>query len=183
MSPAADPDQARFEELYSATRVDLLAYLARRCASAEDAADLLAETYLIAWRKLDQLPNGAEARLWLFGVARRLLLKQARRRRVAVALTERLAGEIRAAHSTSPIDESQHAALRAALAQLAPLDREILTLTAWEGLAPREISAVMHMFTNAIRIRLHRCRTRLIPALTPPQPPPRNATLAAASDR
>jgi RNA polymerase sigma factor (sigma-70 family) len=184
VSPAADRDHTRFQELYRATRTDLLAYLARRCASPEDAADLLAETYLIAWRKLDQLPNDQGARLWLFGVSRRLLLKHARRRHVAAELTERLAIEIRAARSTWPIDETEHAALNSALAQLAPLDREILTLNAWEGLTPREISEVIHMPANAVRIRLHRSRTRLIPTLTPPpSTQPRDAPVAANADR
>jgi DNA-directed RNA polymerase specialized sigma24 family protein len=65
----------RFEELYRTTRQDILAYLTRRAGDREQAADLLSETYLIAWRKLPQVPVGHEGRLWLFGVARNLLFK------------------------------------------------------------------------------------------------------------
>ncbi len=59
-----------FSELYRRTHVDVLAFLLRRCSSAEDAADCLAETYLVAWQKRDQMPIGAETRPWPFGVAR-----------------------------------------------------------------------------------------------------------------
>jgi RNA polymerase sigma-70 factor, ECF subfamily len=91
------PDvRAGFEQLFRDTRTDLLAYIMRRSQSAEDAADVLAETYLIAWQKLDGIPTGERARLWLFGVARNLLLKGATRRRSRDALVERLAGEGRA---------------------------------------------------------------------------------------
>jgi hypothetical protein len=77
------------------------------------------------------------ARLWLFGVARNLLLRSARRLRVADALVERLAGELRAAQPPAPTDDRAER-LRSALADLSERDREIVTLTAWEGLAPRE---------------------------------------------
>ena len=70
-----------FEVLYRSTCDDLLRYLVRRCRDAEEAADLLAETYLTAWGKLNAVPDGEAARLWLFGVARNLLLRSARRRR------------------------------------------------------------------------------------------------------
>jgi RNA polymerase sigma-70 factor, ECF subfamily len=181
---STDDDQVRFQELYRMTRVDLLAYLVRRARSPEDAADMLAETYLIAWRKFDQLPHDEGARLWLFGVARRLLLEHARRRRVTAALNERLANEIRAARPRSPIDVTEHATLAAALAQLTPRDREVLTLTAWEGLTPREISKVLGISANAVRIRLHRCRTRLLPSLASARPPqPRSTPATANADR
>jgi RNA polymerase sigma-70 factor (ECF subfamily) len=70
MSPSRQTaDRLLFEELVHETRDDLLAYAMRRAASPEDAADVLSETYLIAWRKLEQVPPGDSARLWLFGVA------------------------------------------------------------------------------------------------------------------
>jgi RNA polymerase sigma-70 factor, ECF subfamily len=150
-----------FEDLYRATRTDLLRYLIRRCPDTEDAADLLAETYLTAWRKLDAIPAGEAAQLWLYGVARNLLLRSARRRRVASALIGRLADEFQAAQSTPTADQPQHQALRLAFAELSEQDREILTLTAWERLAPREIAQVTGLNANIVRIRLHRARSRL----------------------
>ncbi len=158
---ATDPDpRDAFAELFRSTRSDLLRYLLRRTTDAEEAADLLAETYATAWRKLEAIPAGDQARLWLFGVARNLLLRSARRQRVADALVDRLAGELRAAWPPAPSDD-RALRLRTALAELTERDREILTLSAWEGLAPREIAKVMRTSPNAVRIRLHRARKQL----------------------
>jgi DNA-directed RNA polymerase specialized sigma24 family protein len=74
------PDQ-RFTRLYQETRGDVLAYLVRRSRTVEDATDALAETYAAAWRKLDKLPEGNAARLWLFGAARNELRMALTKRR------------------------------------------------------------------------------------------------------
>jgi RNA polymerase sigma factor (sigma-70 family) len=161
-----------FEQLFRDTRTDLLAYIMRRSQSAADGADVLAETYLIAWQKLDAIPTGERARLWLFGVARNLLLKGASRRRSHHALVERLAGELRSAHPPhAPVEDERSSALRAALAALPERDREILMLTAWEGLTPKQIAAVVGTPVNIVRVRLHRARTRLTRDLTTPRRP------------
>jgi RNA polymerase sigma factor (sigma-70 family) len=180
------PDaRAGFEQLFRETRTDLLAYVMRRSQNAEDAADVLAETYLIAWQKLDSIPAGERARLWLFGVARNLLLKGASRHRSRHALVERLAAELCNAHPPSvPVEDERSSALRAALAALPERDREILMLTAWEGLTPKQIATVVRTPVNIIRVRLHRARTRLKRDLTPPRPPmPRAGYAAAKRDR
>jgi RNA polymerase sigma-70 factor, ECF subfamily len=161
MSKPAQTDEQRFRDLYQGTRRDLLAYLVRRAGSAEDAAEALSETYLIAWQKLDTIPPGDQARLWLFGVARNLLMKGATRRRTHDALVERLANELRAAQPALAGDDEARRTLKRALATLQERDREILTLTAWDGLTPREIAAVMNTSANVIRIRLHRSRAHL----------------------
>jgi RNA polymerase sigma factor (sigma-70 family) len=154
--------RSAFEELYRCTRTDLLAYIMRRAQSAEDAADVLAETYLVAWQKLDAIPAGERARLWLFGVARNLLLKSARRHRSRHALVERLAGELRSAYpSPAPAEDERSAALYAALAALPECQREIVMLTAWEALTPKQIAAVTGTPVNIVRVRLHRARRRL----------------------
>ena len=56
----------------------MLAYVLRRVERAEDAGDVVAETFLVAWRRMDKVPAGDEARLWLYGVARRQLANQRR---------------------------------------------------------------------------------------------------------
>lgn len=162
-----DP-RAAFEQLFRETRIDLLAYILRRSRSVEDAADVLAETYLIAWQKLDVIPTGDRTRPWLFGVARNLLLKGATRRRSHDALVDRLASEIRAARSVhGPDADTRNEALRAALGTLSETDQEILTLAAWEGLTPKQIARVMNVSANVARVRLHRARRRLRRRLTP----------------
>jgi len=159
---AHEHSQTTFEQLFRDTRTDLLAYILRRSRNAEDAADVLAETYLIAWQKLDRAPKGDRARLWLFGVARNLLMKGASRRHSANALAERLANELRSADPVHlPVDEERREALRAVLAALPVRDREILTMTAWEGLTPKQIAKVMGTSANVVRVRLHRARARL----------------------
>jgi RNA polymerase sigma factor (sigma-70 family) len=181
------PDaRASFEQLFRDTRTNLLAYIMRRSQNAEDAADVLAETYLIAWQKLDAIPTGELARLWLFGVARNLLLKGASRHRSRHALIERLAGELRSVQpSHAPVEDVRSAALRAALAGLQERDREILMLTAWEGLTPKEIAVVLGTPVNIVRVRLHRARARLKRDLPTPRRPiaPRAGYAGAKRDR
>jgi RNA polymerase sigma-70 factor (ECF subfamily) len=157
--PSEDP-RVTFEELFRDTRTDLLAYIARRSKTPEDAADVLAEAYLITWQKLERVPKDDRARLWLFGVARNLLMKGASRQRSGNALVERLANEL---HSTapSPAEDERRDALRTVLAALPVRDREILTMTAWEGLTPKQIATVMGTSANVVRVRLHRARARL----------------------
>jgi RNA polymerase sigma factor (sigma-70 family) len=164
---ARDEARAAFEQLFRETRADLLAYIVRRAPSAEDAADVLAETYLVAWKKLQAIPTGERARLWLFGVARNLLLKGAGRRRSGHVLVERLASELRNARPPHPpVEDARSEALRAALAALPDGQREVVMLTAWEGLTPKQIAVVTGTPVNVVRVRLHRARTRLKRDLT-----------------
>jgi RNA polymerase sigma-70 factor (ECF subfamily) len=169
---ASESDRtAHFEDLFRRTRVDLLRYLTRRSGSPEEAADLLAETYLIAWRRFEAIPAGEQARLWLFGAARNLLRKGASRRRTADLLNERLAGELSAAQQLAEAtSEDRSQFVLKALAELGEQDREILTLVAWEGLQPREIACVMDMSANRVRVRLHRARAKLRRQLRPARP-------------
>lgn len=150
---------ARFEELYRGTRADLLRFLVRRSAP-EDAADLLAETYLVAWRKLDGIPSGGKARLWIFGVARNLLMKGYERSRAASEMAALLAQELQL-NEPRPTDNERADDITAALSTLPPSEREIVTLNAWDELAPREIAVVVGLSASAVRIRLHRARRRL----------------------
>ena len=162
-----DDARATFEQLFRDTRTDLLAFILRRSHSVEDAADVLAETYLVAWQRLDAIPRDEQARLWLFGVARNLLFKGAQRRRSFAVLVERLAGELRLADAGDAADvDERSSALHAALVALPERQREIVMLTAWEGLKPKEISAMTGTPVNLVRVRLHRARKRLKQDLT-----------------
>src|SRR3954463_3427484 len=76
--PPVDDDKVRFEALYTATYEPILGYALRRCSSPHDAADVVAETFSIAWRRFDDIPSGDSARLWLYGVARRVLANHRR---------------------------------------------------------------------------------------------------------
>src|SRR5215207_10059445 len=85
-------DDERFARLYGDHGRDVLAYALRRAAGPEDAADVVAETFLTAWRRLPDVPPDPEARLWLYGVARRILAKSAPRRAPAPAVRRTAAG-------------------------------------------------------------------------------------------
>ena len=156
-------DRARFEQLYAETRQPVLAYLLRRTENIDDAADLLSEVYLVAWRRIDNLPAGDNARLWLFGVARHLLANQRRRRQtgadLAAALKQTLAVE--QAQPLPAERERVGAVLLTALAQLSAADRELLLLSGWEELTPTEIATVIGHPAPIVRVRLHRARARL----------------------
>jgi RNA polymerase sigma-70 factor (ECF subfamily) len=149
-------ERAQFEGLFRASRGPLLGYLSRRAPEA-DAADLLAEVYLVAWRRRTELPAGNEQRLWLFGVARRLL---AEHHRIAVRRF-RAEEEADTARPDDSTDDHRDAAVLAALDSLSELDRELVTLTTWEGLSPAEAARVVGITAGTARVRLHRARVRL----------------------
>jgi RNA polymerase sigma factor (sigma-70 family) len=159
MSPpgAAGPSE-RFRSLYEANYHLILGYALRR-ADAADAADVVAETFATAWRRLRDVPEGEEARLWLYGVARRVLANQRRAERRRLRLAGRLRDESRLAPSSAPEAGVDHD-VRAAFSRLRRDDRELLSLTAWEGLDPGELARVLGCSRNAARIRLHRARRR-----------------------
>lgn len=152
-------DAELFRGLYAAQFESILRYALRRVASPEDAADVVAETFLTAWRRSDEVPPGAQARLWLFGVARRVLANHARGEVRRHRLGERLRLELAVRLPDSPPDGVPE--VREALGRLGDLDREILTLSAWEGLQPREIADVLGLSAGAVRTRLTRARSRL----------------------
>jgi RNA polymerase sigma factor (sigma-70 family) len=155
-------DRARFEELYGGTRISVLGYLARRSRTREDAADLLAEVYLIAWRRIDDVPAGDEARLWLFGVARRVLANHHRRVRTESGLAAALEASLRSVPLILDTDADPRAdAVTDALVRLSAKDRELLTLSAWEDLSPAEIAVVLGQRVGVVRVRLHRARKNL----------------------
>src|ERR1700733_4310110 len=62
--------QRRFEAAYAAHHGPVLGYVLRRTASPDDAADVLAETFLTAWRRLEDMPREPQSRLGLYGLAR-----------------------------------------------------------------------------------------------------------------
>jgi RNA polymerase sigma-70 factor (ECF subfamily) len=158
--PDAAARQVRFEAVYAANHAPILGYALRRTTRPEDAADVLAETFLTAWRRLDELPDGDGARLWLYGVARRVLANYYRGERRRSALADRLRDEVTYAYRPPELTgESAH--LADALRRLSEQDRELLTLAAWEGLDYGQIAVVLGCSRNAVRIRLHRARGRL----------------------
>lgn len=150
-----------FERFYRQHAAAVLAYLARRCPSAADAHDALAETFLVAWRRPEEVPAGDAGRLWLYGVARRVLSNQRRGERRRGRLAARLRADRQEAVVPGPDEVAGGDEVLRALARLSERDREILLLAAWEGLSHGEIATVLGCSENASAIRVHRARGRL----------------------
>lgn len=150
-----------YRTVYEAHATLLLSYFLRRTA-ADPAHDLVAEVFLVAWRRRQTAPDGPELRPWLFKVARNVL----RNHRRTVTRRRRLADRLRAAArpgvaAPPPEPSDVGARLRRALSQLREPDREILQLAAWEQLTTGELAAVLGCAPNAAAVRLHRARNRL----------------------
>jgi RNA polymerase sigma-70 factor (ECF subfamily) len=144
-----------------------MAYSLRRSSGPEDAADVVAETFLVAWRRAGKIPPGPDALFWLYGVARRVLANHQRGERRRVRLVDRLRVEVSTADPNEPPDVD--GAVIRALGRLVESDREVLLLAGWEELEPAQIATVLGISAVAVRSRLHRARRRLRKELAQPQ--------------
>lgn len=160
-------------ELYAEHWRALLGYAGRRCGNAADAADVVSETFLICWRRLADVPAGSDARLWLFGTARRVIANQnradRRRERLGAALLAALTLVGTQADQWFVRSESE-IALHRALAQLPAVDQELFCLVGWEELTPAEAAIVLGISAVAARARLSRARRKLRGLLEDPSP-------------
>jgi RNA polymerase sigma-70 factor (ECF subfamily) len=147
--------EARFRRMCDAHTAAVLAYALRR-TSREDAADVVAETFLVAWRRLDDVDEQS-ALPWLYAVARRVLLSQQRATRRQQAIAQRVGAGLPEAAET-PLGSPR---VLEALAALSEAEREVLMLAAWEELSSSEAARVLGCSATAYRIRLHRARRRL----------------------
>ena len=167
----------RFELLYAKYAPAVKAYVLRRADSAT-ADDIVAEVFVVCWRRFDELPT--DPLPWLLGVARRVLSTQRRGERRRGALHDRIAetaGRSIAGTATGSLSATQEVedaplagivdgALAGALARLSDADRELLLLIAWDGLSPTEAATVLGIKPATARVRLLRARRRLTQALS-----------------
>lgn len=157
----ADDDAERFEALYRQHFRGVLGYALARL-EPERAKDAAAETFLVAWRRLGEVP--AEPAGWLFGVARKVVAQQLRADSRRDALVMRLAAPAyrESRQPADPADEvAQRESALAALALLGERDREILTLLAWHGLTGDQAAEALGLTRLSFAVRLHRARRRL----------------------
>lgn len=146
----------RFRELYDAAYPRIMAYTLRRARNREDALDAVSETFIVVWRRLDDIPEGRGAVPWVYGVARRLLANQYRSLDRKAGLEKRLKDD-----RSSGSGEQSFDLVHDALAGLRSGDREILTLAAWDDLDNGEIAEVLGVSESNVAVRLHRARKRL----------------------
>jgi RNA polymerase sigma-70 factor (ECF subfamily) len=153
--------EAPFELLYAAHHRAILAYCARRCPRW-DAWDAAAEVFVVAWRRLDEVPS-EEARAWLIGVAFRVLANQRRSANRRARLFERASRDRAWAPMPDEVllrSEEEREVIDA-LFRLSRTDREIVQLTLWEELSPNEIATVLGISRAAVDQRYARSKKRL----------------------
>ena len=150
-------DRERFERIYRENFRAVLRFAALRI-DPERAKDVAAETFLVAWRRLDDVP--AEPRLWLLGVARKVIAGQFRSQSRRDALVVRLQGELQDAPGDLAGPLAERDLVFAAFAALRDRDRDVLRLVAWDGLSPAEAAEVLGVARLAFSVRLHRARRR-----------------------
>ncbi|RKS72620.1 RNA polymerase sigma-70 factor (ECF subfamily) [Motilibacter peucedani] len=171
-----DPDSVRFTRLYEEHHDRVLAYASSR-VPPEQAADAVAETFLVAWRRLRDVPGAPLP--WLLVVARNTISQQRRsayRRDVLAEELARLHSLVQ--ESTGDVADSvaERLAVLTALTSLSPRDREALMLTAWDGLAAKDAALVAGCSPATFAVRLHRARRRLAVVLEHAPPRERSRT-------
>lgn len=167
MVAVTDARQQLFEQIAAEVADPIRRYALRR-TDPDTADDVLADTLLVVWRRLDDVPP--DGRLpWCYAVAAKSLANINRSARRQRHLAQRI---IRLDPPTDTVDAAElpDPDVHRALATLRSDDRELLRLSAWEDLAPADIAIVLGLTPNAVRIRLHRARRRFAAALEPETP-------------
>jgi RNA polymerase sigma factor (sigma-70 family) len=172
--PEPESRRARFEALFREHHPAVRAY-ARRRVPSDAVDDVVSGTYLVVWRRLDDVPEPPLP--WLITVARNVAGTErrgaARRQRLWLKAQS---GHIEGCDPGEP--EIADGYVLGALARLNERDREALTLVAWDGLAPAQAAAVLGESSVRFRQRLHRAGRRLRAQLAAeprpeePAPPP-----------
>ena len=152
--------------LYAAHYAEVLAYCARR-VGRDGADDAASEVFMIAWRRRDEI-DWTAARPWLFGIARGVIANGWRSQRRRLRLVGRIGGlapDSPPAPDVVVVRREEDREVLEALAELGDVDREVLTLSAWEGMSAPEIAAAIGISPSAAEQRLHRAKRRLAKVL------------------
>jgi len=167
-----DEEADRFRRIYEAHYGAVSAYARRRLTDGDLAQDAVSETFLVAWRRLADVPTGSDTLPWLYGVARRVLANQRRGNLRRAELSSRIAREWlpdRDVDAGVLFDDERRTVL-SALVRLRSADQEILRLAVWEGLSHRQIGLVVGCSEATVAVRLHRARARLTKEIAKGQP-------------
>jgi RNA polymerase sigma factor (sigma-70 family) len=160
---AMTDDETRFIEIYRRFGKPIQAYCARRTPDSQ-VADAVADVFLVAWRRIDQVPDGDAALPWLYAVAYRVLSHQWRHKARGRRLMQRLQG-LAEVESFSPdvvlLRSEEHRQVLLASARLRPIDQEILRLTLWEELSHADVALVLGIAITAVKERAYRARRNL----------------------
>ena len=158
-----DERHLRLEELFLQHSYRVLAYAYRRGASPAEAEDVVSETFLVCWRRLEVVPD--DALPWLLGVAHKVLANHWRSGRRRDALVARMAHHVSflGGAPSGPLEPANpESPTIAAFARLPEKDREVLILVAWDGLTHKQGAQVLGCSPTAFSVRAHRARKRLL---------------------
>jgi RNA polymerase sigma-70 factor, ECF subfamily len=155
--------EQRFDAIFQQHHAEVYRYCVRRLGRS-DGEDAAADVFAVAWRRLDDVPRDDRTRVWLLGVAYRIVGNQYRSRARRGKLSVRLHGmrsEVPEAKEDGLFGDTELRALVVALDSLNHADRELLRMVAWDGLSRREIAEILGIKENAVDQRVFRARSRL----------------------
>jgi RNA polymerase sigma-70 factor (ECF subfamily) len=159
-------DEERFGVLYAAQFQPIYAYVWRRVPPSQ-VADTVQEVFVVAWRSASDIPAPPEDRLWLYGVARRVVSRSRWELGRQVRLNDRLARAVEGQGAGRGVADPVQARLEAAMARLRPRDLEVVRLIIWDDLDRKGVARLLGCSTNAVDIRFHRAMKRLRGELGP----------------
>ena len=146
---------ALFADVYERFFRQVYGYCLRR-TSPDRVDDVVAETYLVAWRRIDDVPDGDAALPWLYSVAYRVLSThfrgRSRQRKLAEKLTSVGVEPVASTEDFIVMSEDSAQVLEA-IARLRSTDQEILKLAVWEELSHAEIAEVLGIAVGAVKQR------------------------------
>jgi RNA polymerase sigma-70 factor (ECF subfamily) len=149
-------DRLIFERLYGQHFEAIYAYVLRRAGTA-DTADLVADVFATAWRRIADVPAPPDSRMWLYGVARRVVSQSYRTNARRDHLNVKLGRNFPSVARDEPPEVSDlEVKVLGLIENLKDDDRELVTLIAWDGLTHAEVATVLGCSVNAIGIRWHR---------------------------
>ncbi|MDF3139977.1 MULTISPECIES: sigma-70 family RNA polymerase sigma factor [unclassified Streptomyces] len=156
-----ETDEQHFTDLYQRHYGSIEAYVRRR-VHPDAVRDVVADVFLTAWRRIEEVPGSLDALPWLYGVARRTLANSRRSEARRQNLVQVLAGQPTGTVTDHADTVSEQLALAAAFDGLSHADQEVLRLALWEQLPPDQAAKVLGCRVATFRVRLHRARKRLL---------------------
>lgn len=154
--------ERQFRLLYERNFAPITAYVRRRVRRADGSdADIVAEVFVVAWRRFLEVPEQTKELPWLYGVARNLVANHFRNVQRSSALTDRLILEEGVSVDTSAGSSDLEIRVRRAVDRLSDLDREIFRLIHWEELSHEEVGLSVGLTAKAVERRVARARAKV----------------------
>jgi len=165
---SSDGDRERFRVLYERSYGPISSYVKRRVRHDDGSdADVVAEIFIVAWRRLHDVPTHPQELPWLYGVARNLVANHVRKTQRSQALVSRLTVEEMVIGDESVGMSNLELRVEQVMGQFSDLDREIFRLVHWENLSPDDIAVVVGITSKAVERRIARSRARVREAINP----------------